>query len=185
MQLSTERPFVVFEQTMEGLVRALRGRMTPRCRARLELAGLKLDEALLSEYPFEVWMACLQVAAQELWPDEPPERAFFLLGGAFIEGFRETFKGGIVLALIRAVGPRGAIHRATHNFRTGNNYTQARIREEGPTCLILWMNEVGPYPSFTQGLVQAALRASGVHPLVQILDYDGHGCTYRCSWTRR
>ena len=56
------------------------------------------------------------------------------------------------------------------------------MSEVSDTCLELWMNEVGPYPSFTQGLIEAALRASGVTPSVEIKNYDGHGCTYRCSW---
>ena len=30
--------------------------------------------------------------------------------------------------------------------------------------------------------VEAALRASGVAPTVEIKEYDGHACTYRCTW---
>lgn len=173
---------VVFEQTMEGLLRAVRPRLTQKCKARLREAGLNVDAALLPAYPFEVWMKCLLASAEETWPGATREQALFHLGEAFIEGYRETFLGRAVLGLIRVLGPRRAIHRATRNFRSGNNYTEARVTELGPACLELWMNEVGPYPTFTQGLVEAALRASGVVPKVEIKDHDGHACTYRCTW---
>lgn len=173
---------VVFEQTMEGLLRAVRPRMSQTCKARLLAAGLNVDAALLPAYPFEVWMKCLIAAAEETWPHESRDKALFKVGEAFIEGYRETFLGRAVLGVIRVLGPRRAIHRATRNFRSGNNYTEAKITELSPTCLELWMNEVGPYPSFTQGLVEAALRASGVTPKVEIKHHDGHACTYVCTW---
>jgi len=173
---------VVFEQTMEGLLRAIRPRMTPACKTRLKAAGLDIDAQLLPAYPFDVWMKCLLASAEETWPHEPRDRALFKVGEAFIEGYRETFLGRAVLGLIRVLGPRRAIHRATRNFRSGNNYTDAKITELSESCLELWMNEVGPYPTFTQGLVEAALRAAGVSPKVEIKDHDGHACTYRCTW---
>lgn len=173
---------VVFEQTMEGLLRAIRPRMTQPCKARLKAAGLNLDAPLLPAYSFEVWMKCLLASAEETWPGQTREQALFKLGEAFIEGYRETFLGRAVLGLIHVLGPRRAIQRATRNFRSGNNYTEAKVTEVSDTCLELWMNEVGPYPSFTQGLVEAALRASGVVPTVEIKDHDGHACTYRCTW---
>lgn len=174
---------VVFEQTMEGLLRAIRPRMTGACKARLKAAGLDVDAALLPAYPFNVWMACLLASAEEIWPGEPRELALFHVGESFIVGYQETFLGRAVLGLLRVLGPRRAIHRATRNFRSGNNYTEARVVELSPTCLELWMNEVGPYPTFTQGLIDAALRASGVVPTVVIKEHDGHACTYRCTWT--
>lgn len=173
---------VVFEQTMEGLLRALRPRMTPGCKTRLKAAGLDIDATLLPAYSFDVWMKCLVASAEATWPDQSRDVALFRLGEAFIEGYRETFLGRAVLGLIRVLGPRRALHRATRNFRSGNNYTDTKITELSPTHLELWMNEVGPWPTFTQGLVEAALRASGVVPKVEIKNHDGHACTYLCTW---
>lgn len=173
---------VVFQQTMEGLLRAIRPRMSQKCKARLKAAGLDVDAALMPAYPFEVWMKCLVASAEETWPNETRDQALYKVGEAFIEGYRETLLGRAVLGVIHVIGPRRAIHRATRNFRSGNNYTDAKVTEVSPTCLELWMNEVGPYPTFTQGLVEAALRASGVKPKVEIKDHDGHACTYVCTW---
>lgn len=172
----------VFEQTMEGLLRAIGPRMTQPCRARLLALGLDVEAKLLPAYSFEVWMSCLLASAEENWPGEPRDQALFKVGEAFIDGYRETFMGRAVLGLVRVLGPRRALQRATRSFRSGNNYTEAKVTDVNDTCLELWMNEVGPHPSFTQGLVEAALRASGVAPTVEIKEYDGHACTYRCTW---
>ncbi len=157
-------------------------RLTAPCRTRLKTAGFDVAATLLPAYTFEVWMKCLVIAAEELWPALPREKALFKLGEAFIEGYRETFLGRAVLGLIRVLGPRRALHRATRNFRSGNNYTETRVTELSETALELWMNEVGPWPSFTQGLLEAALRASGVAPTVALKNHDGHAATYSCSW---
>ena len=173
---------VVFEQGVEGLVRTIGPRMTPQLKARLAGVGLKVDAPLLPAYPLDTWMKCLFVAAEELWPGVPPDQALFQLGEEFIDGYRQTFLGRAMLGLIRVIGPRRTLQRATRNFRTGNNYTESKVTELGPKSLDLWMNEVGPYPTFTQGIVTAAVRASGVAVKLEIKEYDGHACTYRCSW---
>ena len=45
------------------------------------------------------------------------------------------------------------------------------------------MNEVGPYPEFSQGIIQAGIVKSGARDSkVEVTGYDGHGATYRVSW---
>jgi len=174
---------LVFEQTIEGLfVRAVGSRMTPRLKQRLREAGVDLDRKLLPAYPFGVWMQSLKVGSEELFPGQPPDVAQFQLGELFIEGYRETFLGRAVLGMIRVLGPRRTLRRSTQNFRSGNNYTETKLTEVDETCSELWMNEVGPYPSFTAGIIHGALVACGVTPTVEMRDHDGHACTYRISW---
>ena len=174
---------VVFEQTVEGLLRAIRPRMTPTCKSGLKAAGLDVDATLLPAYPFEVWMKCLLVAAVETWPEGVAGPGPVQARRGLHRGLpRDVPRAAPCSASFACSGPRRAIHRATRNFRSGNNYTDAKVTELSDTCLELWMNEVGPYPTFTQGLVEAALRAAGVTPKVEIKDHDGHACTYRCTW---
>lgn len=176
---------VVFEQTMEGLfMRGLGSRLSPRCRERLKQAGLDLTSRLLPAYPFEVWMECLRIAAEELHPNEPVDDAMFKIGEAFIDGYKETFLGRAVLGMVRVLGPRRTILRSTQNFRSGNNYTETKITEVADNRMDLWLNEVGAYPTFTAGIISAALRATGTNATVELSGYDGRGCTYRCSWAR-
>lgn len=175
---------VVFEQAMEGLfLRALHNRVSPRCRVRLKEAGLDLDRKLLPAYPFTTWMACLKVAGEEVFSSAPEKEAQFRLGELMIDGYKETFLGRAVLGLARVLGPRRTLLRATQNFRSGNNYTVSKLVEKSPTEVELWMNEVGPFPTFTAGIVFAAIRAAGAENLsVDVLGYDGHACTYRVTW---
>ena len=174
---------VVFEQTIEGLfVRALGPQLTPGFKQRLAAIGLDVDARLRPAYPFDVWMKSLEIAASELYPTQPTTEAMFKVGTHLIDGYKETFLGRAVLGMIRVLGPRRMLMRATQNFRSGNNYTESRVTDVDPHTLELWMNEVGPYPTFTAGIIHAALAATGVTPKVVVKDHDGHACTFVCSW---
>lgn len=175
---------LIFEQTIEALfVRALGGRLTPDCKVRLRQAGLDVDQKLKPAYSFKSWMTFIRIAAEELYPGVPMEEGTFKLGEAHIEGFRETMLGRAVLSLLRVLGPRRTLNRATQNFRAGNNYTESRLTEHGPGQFELWMNEVGDFPAFTAGIIHAGLTIAGAKELrVEPADYDGHACTYRISW---
>jgi uncharacterized protein (TIGR02265 family) len=176
---------LVFEQTLEAVfVRGLHGRLTPTCKARLRQAGLDLDQKLRPSYAFDAWMTFLRITAQELYPDEPLEQGAFKMGEACIDGFRETMLGRAVLSLLRVLGPRRALMRATQNFRAGNNYTESRLKELGPRQFELWMNEVGPLPTFTAGIVHAGLRTAGAENIrIDLSGHDGHACTYSICWS--
>lgn len=175
---------LVFEQTIEALfVRALGSRLTPDCKARLRDAGLDVDQKIKPAYSLKSWMAFIRIAAEELFPGVPLEESTFKLGEAYMEGFRETMLGRAVLSLLRVLGPRRALNRATQNFRSSNNYTESRLTEQGSNQFELWMNEVGEFPSFTAGLIHAGLTIAGAkEPRVELAQYDGHACTYRISW---
>ncbi|HLM43450.1 MAG TPA: DUF2378 family protein, partial [Myxococcaceae bacterium] len=105
---------LIFEQTIEALfVRALGGRLTPDCKARLREAGLDVDQKIKPAYSLKSWMTFIRIAAEELYPGMPLEESTFKLGEAYIEGFRETMLGRAVLSLLRVLGPRRALNRAT------------------------------------------------------------------------
>lgn len=177
---------VVFEQTIDGLfLRALGSRIKAPTRERLRGVGLDLDKKLMPAYPFPVWMKALRAVAEDLYPGETMDVAMFKVGESFIDGYNETLLGRALLGMLKVLGPRRAIQRATANFRTGNNYTDAKASELGPTAMELWMNEVGDFPTFTGGIVSGALKAAGVEPKIEVASYDGHACTYRVTWSLR
>ncbi len=176
---------LVFEQTIEGLfMRGLGPRVTPALKARLRTAGVNLDATLLPAYPFDVWMKSLEATAEELYAELPTDQAMFHVGERFIEGYRDTLLGRAVLGMVRVLGPHRALARARQSFRSGNNYTEATLTPIGPEASELWMNEVGPWPGFTAGIIHAALGAAGVVPVVVPTQHDGHACTYRVTWSK-
>lgn len=175
---------LIFEQTIEALfIRALGGRLSPECKARLRQAGLDVDQKLKPAYAFDAWMKFLRIAAEELYPELSLEQGSFKLGEAYMEGFRETMLGRAVLSLLRVLGPRRALARATQNFRAANNYTETRLTELGPTQAELWMNEVGSLPYFTAGILHGGLRVAGAEDIhIEPSQHDGHACVYRIRW---
>src|SRR5215217_9517353 len=153
---------LIFEQTLEALyLRGLQGQISASCKARLRQAGLDLDQKLRPAYPFNAWMAFLRITAEELYPELSVDEGCRKLGQAHIAGYRDTMLGRAVLSLLRVLGPRRALARATQNFRSGNNYTESKLVEVTPTQFELWMNEVGDYPDFTAGIIHAGLRVAG------------------------
>ena len=101
-----------------------------------------------------------------------------------MEGFRETMLGRAVLSLLRVLGPRRALGRATQNFRSSNNYTETRLTELGPRHFELWLNEVGSLPTFSAGLIHGGLKVSGARDIrIDLAGYDGHACTYHIQWS--
>ncbi len=65
--------------------------------ARLVAAGFDPARPQL-EYPVDVWLNCLDVSAAETYPNERSERAVWLLGRRFIEGYLETIIGKLISA---------------------------------------------------------------------------------------
>lgn len=181
--MTTEK--LVFQQTIEGLyARGLGSRVTPALKTRLRGIGLDLDGKLLPAYDFEVWMKSLELTAAELYPRQPTDQAMFQVGESFIHGYRDTLLGRAVLGTVRVMGPHRALARARQSFRSGNNYTEATLTPLGAEAAELWMNEVGPWPGFTAGIIHAALSASGVEPVVVPTQHDGHACAYRITWSK-
>jgi uncharacterized protein (TIGR02265 family) len=175
---------LIFDHTVEGLfLKGLAGQMTPRLQECLRLAGVDLEHKLMPAYPFGTWLACLAVAAQELYPDRPEPEAWRQLGERLVEGYQETVLGGSMFALLKALGPRRMLGRAQQNLRSGNNYSEVRSKDVAPTVMEMWMNETHLVRYFVQGMLLAALRASGVQEsTVDILHTDEQGTTYRISW---
>jgi uncharacterized protein (TIGR02265 family) len=178
----------VYEHTFEGLfVRGLAGRLSPKVKERLREAGLDLDRKLLPAYSVETWARCVAIVSEALYPGEPEEVAYRLLGERMTDGYHETFTGRAALQVLRLlVDPRRLIARTQQIFRSGNNYTEVRITEVAPTVMDLWVNEVGPARYIIQGAILAGLRAfrpgdEGVR--VDVLGFTDEGLTLRVSWS--
>jgi uncharacterized protein (TIGR02265 family) len=175
---------LIFEHAVEGLFqRGLAGRVTPALKAQLREAGVDLERPLLPAYPWEVWARCVGMAARALHPEEPDTVGWRLVGERMVDGYRETLVGGAMFGMLRLLGPKRMVGRTRQNFRSGNNYTEARITEVGPGAVDLWMNEVGPLRYFTQGAVLAGMRGAGAEDVrVEVSHFDDAGVTFRVTW---
>lgn len=175
----------VFAATIEGLfVRALGEKLDASARARLKEAGLDLGRPLLAAYPFDVWMETIRIGAEAIYPDRDAKEARFELGKDLVAGYRHTYIGRIMLSLAKTIGPTRTLEYAASYFRTGNNYTETRFSPLGSNEAELWMNEVGPYPEFTAGIVHAGVVNSGAREVkVEVVAHDGHAASFRIAWS--
>ena len=175
---------MVFDQTLEGLfVRGLEGRVTPTLKGHLKEVGVDLDRKLLPAYPFDTWCSCVRVTARELYSGEPEEQAYHALGERMVDGYRATMMGRALFSVLQLLGPRRVLARVQQSFRSGNNYTEVRIRELASTHLELWMNEAGPTRYLVQGAILAGMRGCGVQePRVQVRSFTQEGVTFDVTW---
>ena len=65
---------LVFESTMEALLRAAGPRLTPSCIARLKAAGFDVGDKLRPAYPATVWAESVRIVGEELFPAWRPRR---------------------------------------------------------------------------------------------------------------
>lgn len=174
---------LVLDSSVEAFIKALRTRLTPAAKERLKALDMDPDKKLKSTYAFDAWNNAILAMREELFPSLPPSEGFRKLGELFIDGYRETIVGKTVMTLAKLLGVRKTLGRMTQNFRSANNYSETRLEQKGPTHYELWVNEVGPFPDFTAGILVAGLRAVGAQDLsVKPNGYDGHSVTYRVEW---
>ncbi|MFL5354133.1 DUF2378 family protein [Archangium sp.] len=178
-------PPLIFNHTLQGLfARTFHEGVPAELKAQLRSVGVDLDKQLLPAYPVQTWCRCVELSAPVAFPRERREMAWRKLGERMIDGYQDSMIGSAMFSMLKLLGPKRTLQRAQKNFRTGNNYSEVRITEVGPTVMDLWFNETDePLRHFTSGLVLAGLRASGTEqPQVDIIDKDSKGFTVRASW---
>jgi uncharacterized protein (TIGR02265 family) len=176
---------VVFRQALEGLLKIVpEGRMDAALRHEMLRAGVDLARPLQTAYPMSTWVRFSEVLAAALFPGASITAAHRQLGRRFVEGYFQTFIGKALLPMLKLIGPRRALLRTDRNFRSANNYTEAKFEEKNPSEFIMWINEVDTVPDYTAGIVESGVGAAGaVNPVVEVLSRHGDGCTFRVKWS--
>ncbi|MBJ6763023.1 DUF2378 family protein [Myxococcaceae bacterium JPH2] len=176
---------VIFGNTVDSLYRKTLARdLSPDLRRRLREFGMDVEAPLLAAYPHPVWVKCLDEVSQALYPGVPTDVARRQLARRWIEGYAQTLVGAAVLTLARVVGPMRSLERMTHNFRSGNNFTETRLTVLGASSADLWFNEPEATEGFVEGVLEEGLVRIGVKGLT--LARTRHGpdaCTYHLQWT--
>ncbi|MFT3711041.1 MAG: DUF2378 family protein [Archangium sp.] len=173
---------LIFAQTFEGLLRSLAGKLTPALVSGLRARGVDVEAALLPSYPMDTFIEVVNFLAAELHPAAEPDAGVALLGRGFMDGFGETMIGRAMLAMLRIIGPHNALKRVTQEFRTGNNYSETRLVQRGPTAYELWVNELR-MPGWYVGIITRGLELSGASGVeVVLLSKDPIGGTFRVAW---
>jgi len=173
---------LVFDFTMESLLRTFPPPHTPAQTAALTAMGLEPGKPLLPAYPMESFLKLNQYIASQRWPKLPPEEAHRALGRAFVGGYGESFMGKALVSLAKVVGPHRLLERMNRNFRSANNYTETKLERLAPSTYELWFNYV-VLPGFYQGVVETGLELSGAKsPSVTLARLQSRAPTYRIHW---
>ena len=177
----------IYMQVVEGLLQhGLRGRVSPRLRERLRVAGVDLDRPLLPLYPVPLWARCLDIIIEEVHPGVPREEAFRRLARAHVEGYGATLLGRAVMSVMRMLGPKRVVQRLPETLRGTDNYTEAVLTERGPTSYELRVNSVIDAPGYAEALFEAVLQVGGAQaPQVTKVREEEDGTVYALTWTER
>lgn len=127
-------------------------------RDELNAAGFDLDKPL-PEYPYEVWRQCLMVAARHVFPEQTQDRAFWLLGERFIEGYLATLVGKLIAAALPFLSAKALVQRSPRFCSTGVGGATFDLEWLGEREAVLKMPEL-PYPNqfFTAGVVSKCMK---------------------------
>jgi uncharacterized protein (TIGR02265 family) len=129
----TPREPLVYDVTVEAMFsRALKGRLTPRLKARVKEAGIDLDAKLKPSYPREVWLRTMRLVVEDLYLGVPEDRAWFELGERMVDSFGETLMGPAMVGILKLLGPGRALGRMSQTFQHANNYMQSKLEDLGP-----------------------------------------------------
>jgi uncharacterized protein (TIGR02265 family) len=173
---------VVFEHTVESVIRTLARPIPPEQIAGLDALGIDLSKPLLPAYPAATHSALIDFVARQRFPDLPQEQAEFELGRVFIHTYTQTLMGRAIRGLVWTIGPHRALERMTRTFRTANNFTDTRLQRLKPTSYELWFNFVNR-PHYYRGIVHQTLVFGGVKELeVKLALRQGDEATYQVTW---
>ncbi len=162
----------MFEQSVEGLIRALGPKLDDRCAERLRSAGIEVKGKLKVAYPVASWVQALWIAGETLAPGMGKDEATYQVGRRFIQAYESTLMGKAAYTMARVVGPKRTLERMTRNFRTGSSYGTSKLTELGPGKFELWCAPVS-VPGFYRGVVEAGLEIAGARsPKVQLVRWE-------------
>jgi uncharacterized protein (TIGR02265 family) len=176
---------LVFSHTVEGLFfKALKDRMTDRLRERVRTeAKIDLGARLEPAVSIATWWKCLELCAQELYPDTTVEDAIEEIGLILTRGYFETLVGSALKGILRVIGPSRSLKRMDRSLRSGNNYAEIEVTELTPTRFRFWCNEVGLSRYVMLGLIKGGAEVSGAKNCAgQIMAYDDRGVTIEVWW---
>jgi len=156
---------LVFESTMDSLVRQLGRPLSPAHVLALAGMGVETSRKLEPAYPVETYTAVLDYVASQRWPSLPPDEAHFELGKAFLDVFMEaTLTGRALRVVAKTFGPHRVLERMARNFHGANNYTKTKLKRLGPTSYELWFN-YAVRTGYFRGLLTEALELAGAEQL--------------------
>ena len=164
---------------IDHLMHACRARLSAAARGQIAALGVAIDGPFAATYPADTWVACVKLAAAELFPDRDEVEAQRELGHLRIAVVATSLKGRALFALSRLAPREKGLGRYVARLASGASYTQTRFTVIGPRHYEIWVNDVTGVPGFWWGMLEAgAQHAAGCTDPMTIAARDGDSCTY-------
>jgi len=112
----------------------------------LKARGFDVDRQL-PEYPLDVWHQCLDVSAAHLYPTEPRDKAWELLGRRFIEGYFKTLVGKMISTTLPFMSAKVFIGRGPRFVTTGLRGADVSVEWRGDKEAALVLRGVHEFSS--------------------------------------
>jgi uncharacterized protein (TIGR02265 family) len=174
---------LVFNNTIEALLRSVRDRLTPRMKEQLRALGLDVDRKLDPGYPADRWASFVKFIAAQLYPGVGEPEALRQIGARTVDAYAEGLVGSALFTVLRLAGPDRTIGRMTKNFRTGSNYVETKSTQLGPHRYEIWFNDVSGVPGFYIGMLESGMRHSGARdPVATVSKTEGAQCSFVIEW---
>jgi uncharacterized protein (TIGR02265 family) len=167
---------VVFDETLENLLRAYRKRLTPALTDRLKAIGVDPTAKLKPQYPRAVHDHIVKLLADEYHPGKSTDAATYEVGADAIRVLDQSVLSRTLIRVLRLLPHSQALKRLPTVFRTGNNYLDVKVNQTAPLAYELDMNEAGAWPHYWLGLMHTAnVNLFGYkRAIIALRSYDGH-----------
>jgi uncharacterized protein (TIGR02265 family) len=139
----------------------------------LRLAGYDAARTSVT-YPTEVWVACLEIARQHVWPDLSKPEAYRHIGREFAEGFLTTLGGRMVGAAMAFMTPQSFVRRLANYLRMGRNdsaLTFDLVRDEVGAIDAKVHNPAAVPGGFIAGMIDAAYARLKANWTIEVLQH--------------
>ncbi len=109
---------LIFSGSVEALLKAARGRVSPATEGKLKSMGFGFERKLEPAYPAEKWAEAVHLVSAELFPNDPVDIQHNKLGRLTVKQFADTVMGKAMFTAAKVFGARRSLQRMTHNLRT-------------------------------------------------------------------
>jgi uncharacterized protein (TIGR02265 family) len=137
------------------------------------------------QYPFSVFVRCLEIARQNLYPGKSREEGDFLLGEQLSEGYFDgTIAGKVASVALHLVGPDRVMKGLPSRIRMGVDSPPPACEQVGERHWRVTFAERDALPDLAAGSICVTLRRTGVEPKITVVRSGPHP-VLDVTWTAK
>lgn len=148
------------------------------------LRGCGFDPRQLKAiYPIEVWNAALEVAWRHCYPELERAPAYRRLGQQLARGFFRTWRGRVVDMGLPILGPERLLAKVPELCALDTfHYDVTVVRLDARRYRVAFRQDPDAKPELMAGLLEEALRRSGVTPTLGVASHSPRDFDLDVTW---